>query len=191
MQYKPLVWIIVALVGIIVLLIIFWPSGDNHDNQVFYDRIAELEQRDKAKDVQNKALLNRINSDSIKHADSTKFFIREINGLKTRLSKQRVRIDTLVIENPELARYVELSDSTIQAQEVQITSQASYISELQTDINIVNSNCDERLRLHAEKNKLLADQIPVLRKEIRKQRREKKAVMVIGIVAVVGALLIQ
>lgn len=163
-------WVIIGLAAVIVLMILF-DRDPEPNTQPWKDTIAQKEVEIQSLAKQNQSLLNKLKEDSIREASERSSFLGQINGLKSRLAKQRVKIDTVILENPEVARYVELADSTIQAQEIRIDTLESNLSGLRVDLGKLTANFQEQIKLHEQKFAASQEMNQELEKDLKKKKR--------------------
>lgn len=187
-------YIIIGLLLVIGLMFVFWPDTSKPSAREL-ELEAALERRTEAYNESERRgakLLAKIESDSVSHKievqaykDRDKKRVSEIARIKA--SKVVVQVRDSV---PEIDSLIVAYDSLLQSKDEQIELQARYIDTLQVDISKVTDNFEERLKLQSE---TIADQQSIIqdqRKELRKERRNKKIAKVLVPVVAVGAFLL-
>lgn len=89
---------------------------------------------------------------------------------------------------PEVDTLLIAQDSLIANLETQLTIQGKYIQDLQTDVNKLNENFNQRLILYEEKYALMDSRIQDQQKQIRKARRTGRLFKAIAVVGFVGGV---
>lgn len=181
-------WIIVlALLALVVYLMLTRPST-KIDVTPFQNRIKEQQSKIDSLTQSNRARFKRIQEDSIIQVEERKSFIERYTTLKSKLGKHRVRIDTIIQESPEVARYVELADSTITHQALRIDQLEGNISELRVNIQDITSNFQAQLAAEQEKFKAQEQISGSYQKEAKSEKRKVKVWKILTIVGTVGGL---
>lgn len=185
-------WAIIGLVLIIIGMIVFWPSPTPDTTRVYKDQI----QKDKLIKQELEAKLNetlaRIRTDSLQQAIQARNHTNTVDSLSARINdlKRNPRVITVLEENIEVRELVESQDSLITVQAARIDTLTVNLSDLRVDLKSVTENFEAQL---AASDRIIENQGQILNqkdKEIRKHRREKRAILIGGIVGIVGALLL-
>jgi hypothetical protein len=181
-------WVIIGLTVVIIALILFQPKPPEVDITPYRAAQAIADQEIKELKQSKALLIRRIQEDSIIHVEERASFLERYTRLKGKLGQQRVIIDTVVRENPEVARYVELADSTIQVQAERIDTLESNLTDLRVDMKALVNNFNSEIAAHISKyenEKAIADHYQKENRKVRRGARWLKA----GIVgAAVGGL---
>jgi hypothetical protein len=180
-------WVIIGMALVIIALILFQPKKPEVDITPFEIQIAEQNLIIDSLAKSNRATIKRIQEDSIIQAEERASFLERYTRLKGKLGQQRVRIDTVIRENPEVARYVELADSTIQVQGERIDTLERNLSDLRVDMSKVVSNLNQQIaatQVKFENEKKIAD---TYRDENRKIRRGNRLLKAGAVVIAVGS----
>lgn len=183
-------WIIAALGLVIILMILFDKDPEQTDITPFEIQIAEQNLVIDSLTKGNRATFKRIQEDSIIQAEERASFLERYTALKGKLGQQRVIIDTVIRENPEVARYVELADSTIQVQAIRIDSLESDLTELRVDMKSLVNNFSGQIEGHISKyenERAIADHYQKENRKSKRGARIWKAAAVAG--SVLGVLL--
>lgn len=183
-------YVILALLLVIGAMWFFWPSNkpdySDHEN-----RIKLREQAVHELQAENTKLLARIKSDSVSHTNEIQRY-KDRDKIKSR-EIARIKANPVIVKVREEVKEVDslivAYDSLLQSKDEQIELQARYIDTLQVDIGKVTDNFMERLKLQSEtiddQKLIIEDQ----RKELRKERRNKKiAKILVPVVAVASFL---
>lgn len=183
-------YVIFALVGIIVLIILFQPKPNEPNTEPWKRAIEQREDKIKAKDAQIQALLNeREKKDSIHLAEKA--------SLKTALNAKDARIEKL-IKKPVVIQVRESTpevDSLITDLQDKINFQSSYIhqvdsayNDLRGDFEKLKTNFEGQISLYQSNYN---DQLKINeseRKSLRKVRRQLRVMKVVGVVGTVGGI---
>ena len=113
-----------------------------------------------------------------------------ISGLTKRLTTKKVKIDTLIVENPALQEYVETADSLIQEQGNRINALEGMYGRLEQRSGQLQANFEANLLAHQEREKLKDDRISELEKKLKKKTFGNKVLTVLAVVGTVGGILI-
>jgi hypothetical protein len=188
---KNLPWIVSLILAIILILVIlFQPKPPEVDITPYEIQIAEQNLIIDSLSKSNRARLKRIQEDSIIQAEERASFLERYTRLKGKLGQQRVRIDTVIRENPQVARYVELADSTIQVQAERIDTLESNLTDLRVNMKALVNNFNSEIAAHISKyenEKAIADHY---QKENRKTKRANRLWKSAAVVGTVGAFLL-
>lgn len=173
-------------------MIVFWPSPAPDTTRVYKHQI----QKDKLIKQELEAKLNetlaRIRTDSLHQAIQARNHTNTVDSLSARLNdlKRNPRVITVLEENIEVRELVESQDSLITVQAARIDTLTLNLSDLRVDLKSVTENFEAQL---AASDRIIENQGQILNqkdKEIRKHRREKRAILIGGIVGIVGSLLL-
>lgn len=185
-------WVIIGLVLIIIGMIVFWPSPTPDTTRVYKDQI----QKDKLIKQELEAKLNetlaRIRTDSLQQAIQARSHTNTVDSLSARINdlKRNPTVITVLEENVEVRELVESQDSLITVQAARIDTLTLNLSGLRVDLQSVTENFEAQL---AASDRIIENQGHILNQkdnEIRKHRREKRAILIGGIVGIVGSLLL-
>ena len=181
-------YIILGLLLALIISILTRPTKEIVDLKPYETAVAIADAKIKELTAQNSTLLNKVSKDSIRQAENRSLFIREISGLKSRLGKQRVRIDTFLVQNPEVANYVATADSVIAFQSARIDSLESDKAELRVDVREITSNFEAQLEAMRSKLKSTEEIAGVYKSQVRKEKTKVKVWRVATVVGIVGSL---
>lgn len=183
-------YVILALLLVIGAMWFFWPQPKDPDYTVFdaelkkrATRLSELIEDHKQ---QQERILARFEKDSLDKVA----YRNEIKALKSKIAQRRPRIDSIIVDSPELKEFISMQDSVIVRQQARIDSLDATVGSLEIDIGKVTDNFMERLKLQSEtiddQKLIIEDQ----RKQLRKERRNKKIAKILVPVVAVGAFLL-
>lgn len=185
------IWLIFGLTAIIIYLILTKPKKP--DSQAIVnarDSITQLLNANHTHLIQEKTLATQLIQTKVKSRVDSARFMREITVKDQQLAKKRVRIDTLILENPNLASYMQTADSVFAMLHVRIDtleSQKAFQERLYTDLIVIKVKQIENLeQIITQKDLIIESQ----EKTIKKSRRGNRLLKV-GIIALpVGALIL-
>lgn len=190
MKFNPLWWVIFALAGIIILLLIFQPNPPPADTTVLEDEIFKKELR-----IRQLTALNRFDSTASaqKLAQARDSLKREQNrGVKLASSLQALKskptIVKIIQENPAVDSVFQQYDLLLETKDNQISIQSKMIKGLEEENTRITENFLERLQLSQaafDNQKLIADSY---KKDTRKARRAVRAMKVVAVIGTVGGL---
>jgi len=183
-------WALILMALVIIALILFSLKPKTTDLSPFRAQQALAELEIKELKQSNGALLNRIKSDSAEQVKQRSSFISQINGLRSNLGKQRVKIDTIVLENPEVARYVELADSTIQIQTARIDTLENDLEGLRINARELQKNFEGIIAAQATQLNAEREISSEYKSQVRKARRGSRVWKALAVVLPVGVLLL-
>lgn len=190
MKITPSTWVILALIGVIIFLIL--TANPKPTNE------AILQARDSIKQITalNRVLSKRAESigrelvlEKEKAKVSEKRFNEEIQKLTTRTTRLRPIAKPIYDSIPVLKLFVAVLDSTIQTQRTRIDTLASekaFQAKLYEDLIVLKDS------LLTGKDKIIEQQVVIIvtqEKELRKARRQSKFAKVLIPVVAVGAFL--
>lgn len=175
--------VIIALLLLIIAGIIFWPKPPEFEGiKNARDSIERITMANTILAMEQRTLeLNLAEVKAKATSDSARFY-REITVKNQQLAKKRIKIDTLILENPNLASYMQTADSVFAMMRERIDtleadkqfqeglfSQMIYIKDKQiANLEIVSS----------QKDIVIKD----LEKQARKKRRGNR-LLKIGVIA--------
>ena len=182
--------VILGLAAIIVIMILLWPNPEPINTQKWKDTIAKVNTQLADSSVRIQSLLKEVKELKVEHRAEKESFVGEIKGLKSNLAKKRVKIDTLIIENPELAEYVEAADSVIEVQTARIQSLEFQYDKLEINMEAIVLNFEEQIKLHEQKFQASQEMNTALEEQVKKEKRKGKLAKVLIPVVGVGMLLL-
>jgi len=179
-------YIILALTAVVVFLLLTRPTVVKQDNTkeiALTHRIDSLTQS-------NTFLLAELAKYKIEFKVAKKVSDSTISGLTKRLTTKKVKIDTLIVENPALQEYVETADSLIQEQGNRINALEGMYGRLEQRAGQLQANFEANLKAHQEREKLKDGRILALEKKLRKKTFGNKVLQVLVVVGTIGGILI-
>lgn len=185
-------WVIFALSGVIILLLLFSPTKEPNK-----EKITALENAIAISDVQKKDLETKHKADSTASAKE----IARLNDLLSSKSKQadkfernlaHLKANPIVIKVkdsiPEISQTFEAYDSLLASKDDQLTIQKTMIVELKAENERITGNFLERLRITEDQYAKQKEISETYKKEVRKERRKVKLFKVVSVVGFVGGL---
>lgn len=188
---KPIYWVVIGLAAVIVLMILFDRDPEPVNTQPWKDTIAKVNEQLSDSSARIQSLLKENKELKVEHRAEKESFVGQINGLKTRLAQKRVKIDTLILDNPELAEYVAVADSTIEVQTARIETLEFQYDKLEVNMEAVVLNFEEQIKLHEQKFEAQKELTKDYQKQARKERRKATLFKVTTVVGTVGAFLLS
>lgn len=191
MKFNPLWWVIFALAGIIILLLIFQPNPPPADTTVWKQEIEK--NRQKAQEL------------AIKHREDSTQFAQKLSQARDSLKREQNRgvklasnlqalkskpaVVKVIQENPAVDSVFQQYDLLLETKDNQISIQSKMIKGLEEENTRITDNFLERLKLSQaafDNQKLIADSY---KKDTRKVRRQNKLLKVLVVVGTVGGLI--
>lgn len=180
-------WLIIGLTVVIVLLILFQPSKPDPERQIYIDSVKVLQSQKAEISSRFEDLRVYASNKAISDSVQLRAQEREITRLKVKASQARTpKVDTLILDNPELKVFVEAQDSVIHQQSV-------LIDTLKNQLRFERNVREQLVALHYDSDKISASlqelseqRIVTLEKDLKKERRKGwflKAVAIVGSVA--------
>lgn len=187
------VWPVIAIVLGIVVLFLLLDGGEEYDTSVWKDTIAAKEVKIKELQLQYDTIARRIKSDSLESIESKKVYEVKVKNLNSTVAKLKANPVVIRVreENPEVDSLIVSQDSVITIKDQRIEILEYQYGKLAANVEGLTINFENRIRLHQEQFEASQQQVQALEKDNRKQKREKKAIIAVGVAAIVGALLLK
>jgi chromosome segregation ATPase len=179
-------YIILALTALVVFLLLTRPTGVTEDNS---KEIALTRQIDSLQRSYT-GLLAELAKGKVEFKESKKSADLTISVLTKKLSTKKVKIDTLIIENPALKEYVETAENLIQEQGNRIDALEGMYGRLEQRAGQLQANFEANLKSHQEREKLKDDRITALEKKLKKKTFGNKVLKVGLVIGTIGGILI-
>lgn len=182
--------VIIALLLLIIAGIILWPKPQQSEQVLrANDSIETINERNRILAMSVRTLeLDLQHTKNWAKIDSA-LFVTEITVKNQQLAKKRIKIDTLILENPNLASYMQTADSVffmmkerIDTLEANLQFQASLYNEL---IFIKGKEVGNLNMIITQKDIVIKD----LEKQARKKRRGSRLLKIGIVVLPVAGLL--
>lgn len=148
-------WVILGLTVIVILGIIFWPKPTDEGKRAYEDTLKSLRQE--------KAVIQSMQEATIKgyiarvKIDSSNVALQEnkIQALERRGVIERVKVETIIQENPDLLSFVNTQSEVIQELKVErdtLKSQLAFRDKMYTDLvsnEYIEDKIEDQMQLQA------------------------------------------
>jgi hypothetical protein len=180
-------YIILALTAVVVFLLLTRPTSvDNSHVQEIEAQTRKIDSLQRS----NTFLLAELAKYKVEFKVAKKASDSTISWLTRRLAVKKVKIDTLIIENPALKEYVETAENVIQEQGNRITALEGMYGRLEQRAGQLQANFEANLKAHQEREKLKDDRIAELEKKLKKKTLGNKVLQVLAVVGTIGGILL-
>lgn len=171
-----------------------WPSQTEPPNtKVWMDAIAKKEAELKVLNQDLTEIKKRLVSDSLEATKSKQVYEIKVKDLRSTVAKLKANPTVIKVreESPAVDSLIVAQDSVIQIQEQRIAIHEYQYGKLAINVQAITDNFEKQIELERGRYQ---DQVQIsdsYRKEVRKQRREKRIAIGAGVVGIVGALLLK
>lgn len=183
-------WIIFALTGIIILLILFQPTPEPVNNAIWQTEIWRV----KTKAEKLKAKHEKDSAAHVKELAQARDSLKseQKHGVKLQSNlvalKSKPQVVKIVQENPVIDTVFQHYDSLLESKDNQLAIQTEMISSLEAENVRITDNFLARLELSQQafdNQKLISDSY---KKDTRKVRRQVKLLKVVAVIGTVGGV---
>jgi hypothetical protein len=189
---KPIHYVVGALVLIIVVLLLLWPSYEPPDTTVFKREIAAQNKQISVLSAELKKKAEKFQSDSLRLAKDSVEHKKHVSKLESRISqlKANTRVVYIRQQEPSVDSLITAQDSLIIRSVQRVAALEGEMFALRQDMSKVFTDCESRFQAQLEKEKLTEAENERLAKEVKKGRRKKKLAQILIPIVGVGAFLI-
>jgi chromosome segregation ATPase len=183
-------WAIIGLALIIVLMILFRKPAERTDLTPYKVEIALANRTIDSLSKGGAKLARKIAEDSILQAEEKQVFQKSITGLQARLKEKRVRIDSIILDRPEVKEFISMQDSVISQQAGRINTLENVLTALRVDIKSLNRNFDLAMEAQVQKYDALESINKLNEKALKKKTRGVKVWKAATVLGTVGAFIL-
>lgn len=192
MKFNPLWWVIFALAGIIILLLIFQPNPPPADTTVWKQEIEKNRQKAEELAIKHREDSTQFAQKLAQARDSLK---REQNrGVKLASNLQALKSKPEVVkviqENPAVDSVFQQYDLLLETKDNQISIQSKMIKGLEEENTRITDNFLERLAIGQQSYDAMKAIADSYKNDTRKVRRQNKLLKVVAVIGSVGGLLL-
>jgi len=183
-------YIILALLVALVISILTRRPAERTDLTPYKVEIAHQQLVIDSLTKSRSSLNRKIQEDSILQSEQKQAYQKSITGLRARLSKRRIRVDSIILDRPEVNEFISMQDSVISIQAGRIDTLENALTALRVDIKSLNRNFDLAMEAQVQKYDALESINKLNEKALRKQQRKTKLATALIPVAAVGMFLL-
>lgn len=190
MKFTWLHWLVVGLLAVIIAMILFWPKPQPSTVIIqARDSIQRITEANRILAMNARTLETRLVETQVKSKSDSARFYREITVKNQQLARKRVQIDTLILENPNLASYMETADSVFSMMHSRIDSleaEKKFLQGVYNDLVYMKAKQISNLEMVVfQKDLIIRDQEKTIKKRSRGAKLWKAAAVTLGVAGVV------
>jgi hypothetical protein len=189
---KPIHYAVGALVLIIVVLLLLWPSYEPPDTTIFKREIAAQNKQIAVLSAELQKKAGKFKSDSLRLAKDSVDHRKHVSKLESRIShlKANTRVVYIREQEPSVDSLITAQDSLIVRSVQRVAALEGEMFALRQDMSKVFTDCESRFQAQLEKEKLTEAENERLAKEVKKEKRGKKWAQIGIVVGTIGAFVL-